>query len=820
MQEKRKERNSFSHAISPQQAELLMRNSVLWFIPNRDANGDTFTAIGINGLQLYHPYIVLQVVNLTSDMVELAEPDGNDPSFWSAVMMELLVKKDKESDGLYYSHLLWSLSHLEWEPDVLRRAIENIDVRVRHVIIREIGNVAVCLSVVKQDKVAKLFSLFRESYRSYNPGFVKELSRGGDNQSLFDKVDAIMSEGPACSRIENPIWQVWNWLGTDNVSALPDYDMLRKVYVLLSPESRTRIVKRYLHDVRLKNTTLDIQLLEFFADIRSPLHRFINYRYAIYSLHQQRKVGASLLADCVLSLIRTHGEEFQSYDGLLDFLLRNADPSSPSVDIELTVLYPQCYGPVMINDKFSGFVKVEVECGIDEEKINKLRSLISEFEESQKQRMQDLLHRLDKKKDKYKRGLEIVSQYQATEDEETKRILVQWRKWLELYDQQRKDYAALDIQKSKYDKYKILLDNLPKYKKGDDTYIVPFQDCMEDVEDVYEKRNLIIKINDFTYSKLERVPSTIKKEESFLNGNRGIGNEICNSIRQELEHDLNCKAVKDEWKVPYSLQHVRLLISKYHITDGDSDEIFEKRTPLKMPCFDRPYAKHPLLGLPFWTCIGKQCFQSKYTKQRLAETDSYGEYTLFHLAEILGFSMLEEEDGLVRSGRVSREFISMANRQRKKFDQLKCRNCGHLMLPMVTDQKVSYNKFHCINPNCLEYNRNYYINHCFTCGKGIIDERDCNQCPNGWRICPNCLSCCSNAVFDRLAKPYMIQSKPLPNYLERCIGRGHRENGEYFCWKCGCMLGKTDTPSFECPNCHTILNNPWTYRSINTQTNE
>ena len=107
---------------------------------------------------------------------------------------------------------------------------------------------------------------------------------------------------------------------------------------------------------------------------------------------------------------------------------------------------------------------------------------------------------------------------------------------------------------------------------------------------------------------------------------------------------------------------------------------------------------------------------------------------------------------------------------------------------MYTDKSSGYNRYNyysCINPTCSEYNKPIYLSYCFKCKKGLIDSRDSKQCPNGWYICPTCLSCCDDAQYERQAQRYILAKKPIPERIREKLGHGHNDKGEFFCPQCG-----------------------------------
>lgn len=152
--------------------------------------------------------------------------------------------------------------------------------------------------------------------------------------------------------------------------------------------------------------------------------------------------------------------------------------------------------------------------------------------------------------------------------------------------------------------------------------------------------------------------------------------------------------------------------------------------------------------------------------------------------EIIGYPKLHETIAGYEPDSVVLGFIALTNKVMQKFSRLKCRACGHLMFPDRSSGFNRYNYYSCINPVCPEAGKPVYLNFCYKCS-GLIDSRDTKQCPNGWYICPSCLSCCDDAQYDRQAQRYVFLNRPVPDRIKKMLGHGHNDKGEFFCPKCG-----------------------------------
>ena len=112
-----------------------------------------------------------------------------------------------------------------------------------------------------------------------------------------------------------------------------------------------------------------------------------------------------------------------------------------------------------------------------------------------------------------------------------------------------------------------------------------------------------------------------------------------------------------------------------------------------------------------------------------------------------------------------------------------------------------YNYYACVNPTCPEVSKVVYLNFCFKCKKGLIDSRDSVHCPNGWYICPTCLACCDDDLYERQAQRYILANRPVPYRVESKRGHGHNNHGLYYCPRCGTQLTEY-RGRLACENCN------------------
>lgn len=227
----------------------------------------------------------------------------------------------------------------------------------------------------------------------------------------------------------------------------------------------------------------------------------------------------------------------------------------------------------------------------------------------------------------------------------------------------------------------------------------------------------------------------------------------------------------------------RALSDSLYRSTGKSTECFERK--IKKYYREREIYCAPelselpnlLTGRKCAICQGDMCFVTSIKKE-----PDWKEYTLIHILEIIGYTVLEETDAGYMPNAVYNQFVTQINKAIRFSKRLVCKDCGHILFPA---RQRGHTRFKCLLPSCPEYNKEVYLNYCHGCKKGIIDSRDTKQCPNGLYICPSCNSCCSNAFFETMAERYRVQGLPVPAFVSRNMGNGHRDQNMFFCSKCG-----------------------------------
>ena len=116
---------------------------------------------------------------------------------------------------------------------------------------------------------------------------------------------------------------------------------------------------------------------------------------------------------------------------------------------------------------------------------------------------------------------------------------------------------------------------------------------------------------------------------------------------------------------------------------------------------------HNILNINYFWCKGKECFKNNLSNQLLDKCKIYNDYTLFHITEILGNKLINLTPAGNEPVKIARNYIAQLMKAIKKFNRLRCKNCGHLLFPY---NEGSYNQhfyYSCKNNECTAENGAY-----------------------------------------------------------------------------------------------------------------
>lgn len=172
-------------------------------------------------------------------------------------------------------------------------------------------------------------------------------------------------------------------------------------------------------------------------------------------------------------------------------------------------------------------------------------------------------------------------------------------------------------------------------------------------------------------------------------------------------------------------------------------------------------------GNNFWWCKNKKCFSNSRSQQ-----EDWNNYSIIDFLNILDIPYQEESIEIL---------YGSINRVNRFLEHLNCKSCNKLLKPNGNSQYTYYrvSSFSCDNEYCENPDINVYISHCSN-GRcdGTIDNRNSQQCNNGFVICNECFACCSQEILDRRNENRVINRLPAINW-----GMPHRGN-QILCPNC------------------------------------
>lgn len=301
------------------------------------------------------------------------------------------------------------------------------------------------------------------------------------------------------------------------------------------------------------------------------------------------------------------------------------------------------------------------------------------------------------------------------------------------------------------------------------------------------------KISESTYGAIILPYVIIDGEKEWNSDFRSTVDEIKNIAGRRWN------STKSIWEIPITGESQLMdLARKYGLVikgDNNSHMNIYKRTEDGCPkgvvyCEGRPSLKQDEnINADFLWCRNGKCFNTGTVS--FHNKDKWKEYTLLDFCRILDL----KTDAVDSAGREVKygkylSFSSIINRANSIIEHLYCRECEDMLEPVDISNFNTHlvTKFHCTNPNCGQHHIPIYISKCFNwkCN-GVIDERDTKKCPNGWNICQECGSCCSNRValqrISHCQENGIVPNRYFVDFLNNNLG--HLEKREFYCYKCG-----------------------------------
>lgn len=685
------------------------------------------------------------------------------------------------------------------------------------------------------------------------------INHGGDKSNDDRKQKAHLLESG------NLIVTLYRWLWQD----LPfQYDTLQRLIPFFDSDLLLRILRKYFFDIKRNKTTLDENLLKEFKT--SHYKQFSQFSHCINSPEDECDLTIPILADSILTCKKTNGEKLQTYNGVLDIAFANADVYNPLINCSLQRILPTCNGLVpsdVFNGfvKYDYVYEVDTNHIDDERLLETAKRILNNFcKESYRYYINSQGEKIILEAngndntteqvyssyydDRWRCSKDIFIRHKDNNGEPIITDKLQLLNFFIRDFSEREDDSDIHLTLESIDT-SVFRSSIEKFvskqTKQSGGFILDkttYRIILEYLIPLFTIKCIIIQVNEtcFVSNKwdvFDLFGGDKAKQEIFNKGADGIAES--ESARKESQIikqrvvkslvemfkddglieqiDINGRQCFEIRYSPSALDKLHVLFCGEPISNDDSPEgvyFLEKITGRKYDIYCAPKYENKInsvIQLPFFWCLGNNCYRNSL-EEHLVDNSNWSNYTILEMLEILGFPQLKKlSNGCEADPRI-REFIRWISKAKRMFTHFKCRQCGHILHPtnFANDTKDFniYNRFHCIDPNCScsHSDSDIYISHCHSCSSGIIDSRDTTQCPNGWYICPQCLSCCNDSGIDRQVQKYIKKGIPVPSKLENQRGHGHNDHHLYYCPRCRCQLfpsnsSQKDT-SWDCPNHH------------------
>lgn len=754
-----------------------------------------------------------------ASVLMLADVEINDDKYWREYTCHemnpnivedwiRILKSVTGNEGYKFKYLLWCLNNHYWKNEILISAINQLNETYKHISLNIINKIGKCLSINKQEQIREILLGFSLEYKIYS-----EISIDKD-KNLFENIDYIIREGYISGEITKSQYilnHLHNWLS--GAFCLLDNKVLKDYYPLLKSEFKLCVIRRYFFDIKLQNTIFDIDLFKTFLNYR--MNFYARCRDCIEYPDTPIDITNELLCDSLIALKESNGRSLLEMDGVLDIAIQKCDEENPNVKFNLGAILPICNGGAVYNEKFVGFIDFAIVFELDINELNKndfIQQRLKTFFDNKFRRKRYCLGEGESVELEY---WEKCKKYDCINLKSCDNVWIIHEKdliWINEYlieplektgniELKLIDISCEKIRQKIYEIYRI---HTMQFELGEYACLVK-SEKLNGVDEVIKEFFKPVKIRiypkEYTLGLLREFQEDCYRIEKFnLSGL---------SIQESLKKYLGKETTKwDYYEIPFNEQRLYELKQLFYFKKNDSknsiENCFLKQENLNSNKCCTPnisWEKHCATGLNYYWCMGKECFRSNLEHHAGGDLH-WSMYTILDMSRILGYEKIRiAENGLYELSSTIKDYAAIIFKANKKFKQLKCRACGHLLFPIRSENFNRYYYFSCRNNKCKEYNVSVYLNYCYNCKRGLIDSRNTKQCTNGKYICRECLACCDDGMFERIARRNVQQRREIPYNLRMSLGTGHNNRGIFFCSDCGSQLCKTDSKKMYCSKC-------------------
>lgn len=786
------------------------------------------------GKQNINKTTVMLIIDITNSTAHSFSPSSIED--WEKVFYSYTRRiYSNQNDNYSIIYLLWCLYNQELYETIFEQALREIKSKALDLIHAILPKIAICLSISKQNGIKRVLSHFGINYDIYDPKTLHEaynaqqgFKQTYDKLGLFEKIDfifstvglpyyvtsmPIMPQGynkKETYKGNNILLSTKEWLEKSDYNFTDDRNLIIW-FQFLSTDIQLNIIRRYFKAIYEGKAVFSSKFVQNLKS-NEEYEIFAIFRHCISEPLTPIKLIVPLLCDCLLTLNETKGQNLQTYNGILDLAIRRCDINYPKVDFGLEKIFPTCNGGATCNPSFKGFAKISCTYKLKDSDLSdsNLWHLVNDifgrckqvsFIEENKQHAPNYICTVEEKS-QYIELLNLFTDLHFTYNAYSSYTHDIFKKNI-LLDKFRNNIKTLGIKHEygyTFDKlstiYNMIIDRC--FSK-DFIQVSPYKDVFLNTDlNLY---NLNFQKADFNSTKEEI--EKIKRENRAKEAQK-----VYQLVIQSLDRHPNGTKVSEEvYLFKYTPKLFANLVTEYHYQKGAEEDSYscsfiQHYNHMKFTRFCAPTyepVQHFVTGLPYFWCRGNICFKNCLDKQAVDLCASYKDYTLFHMSEIMGYSKLCHTPAGYEPNVTFRKFSALINRVYTIFKRLRCTECGSLMFPVIEMGFNRHDFYACNNQLCSLNTKSTYLNYCYKC-RGLIDSRDTKQCPNGWYICPNCLSCCNDELIEKCIGKFVIAHKPIPLSLLNQRHNGHNDKNKFFCPRCGTELIE---------NSNAIINADW-----------
>ena len=711
-----------------------------------------------------------------------------------------------DNDEYKFKYLLWCLNYCCWRSDVLLSAIHQLNDFNKNIVLDIISKIGRCLSINKQEQIRSVLLEFNLEYKIYSEISIDE------NKNLFENIDSIIEDGCVCHESSKSLYALnclHEWLDSNG---LVENWMLKDYYPLLKPKIKLSVIRRYFFDVELGNLSFDIDLFRTFRNNR--MNVYARCRDCIESPDAPIDITSELLCDSIIALKESNGHSFLEMDGVLDMAIQKCDVENPKIKFNLDEIFPTCNGGAVYNEEFVGFIDYAIifELDADLSDDNVIQQRLKHFFDTKFSRKEYCIYEGE--------SVELMSWEKCKKNDcaYLKSCDNVWVVpeidliWLNAYlikpieGRENSELKLLEVscEKIRQKIEELLRIDTMQFELGESTCLVKSEQLNkldELIKDFFRPLKIRIYPKSYTLGLLCKFQENSYRVVDF----NLSGLEIQESLKNYLGE---VSTRSDYYEIPYNEKKLRDLRDLFYFKKNDGKNAIEscflkkeRQNSNKCCTPDINWEKHCATGLSYYWCMGKVCFRSNL-EQHVSGKLKWSEYTILNISRILGYEKIRTaKNGLYELSKEVKDFAAIISKANKRFKQLRCRVCGHLLFPIRQESRNRYYYFRCINDKCNEYNARIYLNYCYNCKKGLIDSRDTKQCENGKYICRECLACCNDNMYERLARTIVQHGREISYKLRMSLGTGNNNKGIFFCPDCGSQLSRIDSKRMYCGQC-------------------